>query len=321
MLGAGLRREFPGAFEWAGGMRRRVPRPTVSRSGLVWGLLAGLGAQGLVGAALGVIASTLQLAVDTSQWAGFRGFELREGLIDIAGGAVGLAVALRAGGWRAGLALITVLAAADLANTAATAPGRAIFCERSGGMDPGGLARCAPRSPIDEVLARWPLLTGLGAGLVVARRPGPGRPGSNASLEAIGAVALGPTVVFALSTLLFAPGPGGTPETAPLWMRLWTIVSVLNLVLALVGGQLLVRRGRKPWPAAAVLGAVFFVAPWLPILSYSGAALPSDAPAEHYWLRIAPVANALAFLLASVVTAAFARPRPPGADAARRATR
>lgn len=321
MLGAGLRREFPGAFAWADGMRRRVPYPTVSRSGVVWGVLAGLGAKALAAAAIGAVASTLVLIMDPRDWRDLRAFEIREGFSAFAGGAIGLAVTFRAGGWRAGTTLIAVLAATAMANDAATAPGRSLFCERSGGMDPAVLRVCAPRNPIDEILARWPLLTGLAAGFVVARRLGSGRSGSNASLEAIGAVALGQTVVFALSTLFFAPGPAGTPETTPLWTRLWTIVSVLTVALALFGGHLLVRRGQKPWPAAAVLGTVFFVAPWLPTLYYSGAALPSDAPAEHYWLRIAPVASAIVFLLASIVTAAFAPPRPPDAGAARRAAR
>ena len=107
----------------------------------------------------------------------------------------------------------------------------------------------------------------------------------------------------------------------PMWTRLWTIVSVINLAVAVVGGHLLVRRGQKPWPAAAILAGLFFIASWLPTLYYTGAGLPSDAPAEYYWLRLATLASALAFVLASIVTAAFGRRRPPGADATRRAAR
>lgn len=266
--------------------------------------------------ALGLVVSTLLFAIDTSQWYGFRGFALREGLIDIAGGAVGLAVAFRAGGWRAALGLIAFLVAMDLAGAAAAAPGRAVFCERSGGNDPV----CAPRTAIDEMSARWPLVTGLVAGLPLTRALRSGGSGTNAPLEAIGTVALGQAIVFAASTLLFAPGPAGTPDTTTFWMRLWTIASVFNLAFALLGGHLLVRRGQKPWPAAVVVAALFFVSSWLPTLYDAGAA-PNEAVAEYQWLRIASLANALAFVLASVVTAALAPPRPPDADAARRAAR
>lgn len=317
VLGAGLRREFPGAFEWADGMRRRVPSPTVSRSGVVWAVLAGLGAKALAGAAIALLVSTVLLMIDTRDWRGLSPLELREGLARFVSGAVGLAVALRAGGWRAVIALIAALTAADLAHAALAAPGRALFCERAGGS--GQPEVCASRSILEELLARWPLIAGLAGGWLLSKLLRVVRPGSNAAPEAIGAVVAGQGIALAIS-VPFTPGPE-TADTMLVWIRLWTVMSLINLIVSLVGGHVLARRGARPWPGALIVAPVFFIAPWLPTLVYAAGKPAPDVPGVYAWIAIAPLAHALAFILASVVTAAFAPPRPPDADAARRAAR
>ena len=317
MLGAGLRREFPGASEWAGRMRHRLPWPAISRSGVVWAVLAALGAKALAGAAVALCVSTVLLVIDTRDWRGFSPVELREGLARFVGGAAGLAVALRAGGWRAVIALIAVLTAADLAHAALAAPSRALFCERAGGS--GQPEICASRSILEELLTRWPLIAGLAGGWLLSKLLRASRPGPNAAPEAVGVVVAGQVIALVIS-VPFTPGPA-TADTMLVWMRVWAVMSLINLAVSLVGGHVLTRRGARPWPGAFIVAPVFFIAPWLPTLVYAAGNPPPDVPGVYAWIAIAPLAHALAFILASVVTAAFAPPRPPDAGAARRATR
>ena len=184
MLGAGLRREFPGASAWIAGVTGRI-RPRVRRSDLLFAVLAGLGASALVSAifsALGGIAfSIFELP---REWR--DPFSVRIAAVTLGATAIGAAVSLRSGGWRALLGLGGVLAAFAVIDTALAAPGLALFCERSGGG--AGIPLCS-RTIVDELASRWSTIVGLAAGLLAARLLIGGTHGSNAGLEAIGIVA------------------------------------------------------------------------------------------------------------------------------------
>ena len=311
VLGAGLRREFPGAFEWIGGMRRRVPPLQLARAGTVWAVLAGLGANQLFmvtfGGLLGIMLSFIALPRD---WQSL--FAARGNAIAFIGGALGAAVALRSGGWRALLGFAGTVAAFELVNAMVAAPGQALFCERSGGAP---LDLCARRTGLEEILARWPLIAGLAAGPLVARRLRQGRGGSNASLEAVGLVFAGSQAVR-LAAMPFLP-PLGEGVTAGYVM----VTTTLSLAVALLAGHLIVRRGGRPWPTAVLLALLVFAVPWIPSLIFYARYAANGPLPESVWLNVIPVAYVSVFVLASIVTAAFAPPRPPDADATRRAAR
>jgi len=265
----------------------------------------------LVVTTITVVVSLTLLVLDPRDWRELP--ELREEAERVIGVAVGVAVALRAGGWRAVVGLVAAVIATDLINVVIAAPTLALFCERSGTAPP--LELCGPRTPFDAVVARWPVIAGFGVGLLLARHLRERRGGSNASFEAIGAMAAGQTFAR-LFSVPFMPAPDDA-ET----MRIWMILSALNFAMALIAGHVLVRRGARPWPAAVSLAALYAIAPFLPSLGYY-MKFPLVIPLGGFaWLTIAPVANALALILASVVTAAFGRPRPPDAGAVHRAAR
>ncbi len=301
MLGAGLRREFPGAFEWAGRMRRRLLRPRVARTGMWWAVLAGLGASVLVTGLAGALVSLALSLIDPRTWP----FPPWYGAVRFLGVGAGGALAARIGRWRGLLVYAGAIAALDLAAYAAGAPGRALFCERAG--DP-----CPLPGGVDRLLAYWPLLAGL---LIVpafsrALSIGPGR--SNPSLEAAGVFVVAST----LGQLALVPFTG--PADAAGSFVGWT---GLSLTAAILSGRLLVRRGAAPWPAGVLLAVLLFVVPWLPSLLRYSEFRRSQASAEVEWLMLSPIAYALAFLVGAIVTAALARSPRPDADAARRARR
>lgn len=293
-------------------MRRRLPWPRVARTGTVWAILAGLGANALVGAVLrGLVGIVLSFTDVPRDWQAFPA--VREGLIIFAGGAVGAAVALRSGGWRALLGFAGTLAAFDVINGAIAAPGLRFFCERGGGAAQSEF--CVDRGLLEQLVTRWPLIVGVATGLLLAQRFRSGRGGTNSPIEAIGVVFIGEEVARV------APAPFLPPPGDALTPAYWVITSALYLAVALVGGHVLVRRGARPWPISLILAVLFFVAPWVPsLVSYVKYPLGAP-PAEYAWLAVSPAGYALAFLLGAILTAAFARPRPPDADAARRGAR
>ena len=320
MLGAGLRREFPGASAWVTRVVSRAPRPGVSRSGSVWAVPAALGAQALI---TGVV--TLALVAAFQVWPPvYRETDPMGVIVEwrwpisaaavgaFAGMATGAAVALRAGSWRGLVGYGLALVALGLATEAIGWRGRALFCERAGEL--AVLEVCRDRDVLEHALARWPVAAALVTGIVVARLLAVGGEGTNATLEAVGLIALLTAPVQLAIAQLF--GPVGDDA-----MRAFTVSSVVLMAAAALAGSLLVRRGGRVWPAAVAAAIVFFLLPALPgALSYYRSR-PDTPPAWGDWLFVAPAGAALAFLLAAVVTAALARSRPPDAGAARRAPR
>jgi hypothetical protein len=171
---------------------------------------------------------------------------------NVAGGFVAAAVAVRAGG----IAALAAYVAYELLILLAALPGRAIFCERSGGLALDEPAAAVCWRPTSFLTERWPIWLAIALGVVSARllrgRAGEG----NWLLRGAGAFtiiasALGST----LGLLVTVTGTGSNPNTV--------LLSVLFLVIQTVAG---VAAGlilaRSPL-AGAVLVALLIVGPTL----------------------------------------------------------
>jgi hypothetical protein len=319
VLGAGLRREFPGASAWFAGVASRASRPRVSRAGLVWATLAGLGTQALIGVVVGtlvVIAFQLwpptgsadEVLVNITSVLPFPASAI-SGFI---GTAAGAAVALRSGSWRALVAYTVALVALYLASEAVGWRGRALFCERAGEL--AVLDVCRQRELVDQALARWPIAAAVTAGIAGARLIAVRGQGTNAILEAVGLVAVLTPVARLAAASFFEP----TGDEA---MRGFTAASLVVMAAAALAGHLLIRRGGRPWPGAVAIALVYLALPAAPGIWGYYQARPTAPPAWADWLFVAPFGAALALLLGAIVTAALARSRPPDAGAARHAPR
>lgn len=273
-----------------------------------WSVVAAVGTRAIVLAVAQAAIALLLTSIDP------RTALLRpaSGAILVAAAACGGAVAWRTGGWRGLAGYLAALVALEILRSLATAPARAIFCERSG-------APCPLTDEVAVIVARWPEAAAAAAGaLVLARAVATGTGRANGALEAAGVFALTSSLLPLLVFAAVPPDLSGqtlTSEHAP-----WIALSLVTLVIALACGHLLVRRGARPWPGAGTVSAALFVAGWLPT-ALRDRVLPPYRPAELDWLMIAPLAYGLALVLGATLTAALARPRPPGGDAARRAAR
>jgi len=276
----------------------------------MWAALTGLGAQALLAALLSLL---IYIFFSMVQPRGPLTFSLAAPMRFLSV-AIGAAVALRSGTGRGLLGYLLLLTAIDVVGVAAGAPARALFCERSGG--------CAEASLLDEISRRLPTILGALAGLALVRSLGVARRAANASLESIGSLAL----LFPIAFLLVAPL--GVPEGEPAFRTMLFLVA-LQVIGATIAGLVLVRRGGRPWPGAVIIAFLYFVGPWLPHLANYIQYIQTRPPVElrtDLFLQseavfLGPAAYALAFILASIVTAAFAPPPPPDADATRRAAR
>ena len=311
MLGAGLRREFPGASSWIARAARRALPLRVARTSLGWAVLAGFGTQAIVTAVVGSLAAIVFAFVELPRdWR--DPFAVRSAIITLLGAAAGASVARRSGGWPALAGFGVALALFQLVGAAAAEPGRALFCERAGGAP--DLAPCVPRTLQGEVLARWPVIVGIAAALLIARRNAAVARETNGALEAVGALAaLEPLTRVALA-LSLPPGEGlSTTHLAAL--------VAMHIVYAMGGGIVLVWRDAFHWRTTAMVAAAYYGLPLVAAAVFFLRYPASAPPREHAWFTAAPAAYAAAFVLAALVTAALARSRPPDAGAARRAPR
>ena len=123
----GLRTEFPGATRWVG----HLEKPTISRESVGWAFLSALGAAFIVEAIVRIALMPIYPAV-LPPTEPHPAWLTPSFVANVAGGFVAGAVALRAGGIAAVATYITY----ELLLLLAAYPGRAIFCERSGGAAP-----------------------------------------------------------------------------------------------------------------------------------------------------------------------------------------
>jgi hypothetical protein len=131
MLREGLAAEFPWAKRALVRVIAAMRAPRVSHEAPIWAAVSAFGATWTVGAIGAILAEGLRLAGlrDPAAWL--------SGAFTIAGYAIAVAVALRAGG-RRGLAwYIGILALRIAIQIGSSLPGYLTFCERSGGQ-------CAP---------------------------------------------------------------------------------------------------------------------------------------------------------------------------------
>lgn len=273
-----------------------------------WSVAAAVGARAIV---LAVAQAAIALVVAVTE-PGSSPLLPASGAILVTAAACGGAIAWRTGGWRGLSGYLTALVALEVLRSLAAAPARAIFCERSG-------VPCPLPDEVGAIVARWPEAAGAVAGaLLLSRAVATGTGRANGALEAAGVVALTSSLLPLLVFAAVPPDRSGralTPEHAP-----WVALSLVTLVIALACGHLLVRRGARPWPGAVLVATTLFAAGWLPTALLARALPPEPAP-EVDWLLAAPLAYGLALVLGATLTAALARPLPPGGDAARRAAR
>lgn len=290
MLGAGLRREFPGAFGWLDRVTGRVPL-LVRRSAPPWAALAGLGVQGLLAVLLGFAFFLVLAAIDGR--ADRSVADLRPAALGVLGALAAAIVAGRAGG-KAGLVLLAAaLIALQASARFGAAQGLDVFCERSGPEQP----LCADRGLLGEFAAWWPLLAGLAIGAFLMRGSEAPVHGRNPLLEALGVVVAGLAVGQVL-VLPFRPTAGDPADAA-----FWTAMVFLQIAAAVAGGAVLARRGGSVLPVGAVAASVFYLVPVLPLLP-DNLRFPSPGwPIEYALVTFAPAINAIAFVAAAVIAA------------------
>ena len=240
----GLRSEFPSATGWV----TRLRRPAVGREPVGWALLSALGAGFIVAAIVRIALLSIYPAL-------FPATEPHPGwltpflIAGVAGGVAAGAVALRAGGIAAIAAYITY----ELLGMLAAFPGRALFCERSGGLPPDlpNVVACDLTSVVTE---HWPIWLAIALGMLAARllasRPADG----NWLLRGAGAFAL-VTSASGNATGLIVTVTGGNANT-----MLLNVLFILIDAVAGIAAGLLLARVRLP---GALLVALLIVAPTL----------------------------------------------------------
>ena len=240
----GLRAEFPGATGWVASLRR----PAVAREPVGWALLSALGAGFIVEAVVRIALMPIYPAL-------FPATEPHPGwltpflIAGVASGVAAGAVALRAGG----IAAVAAYVAYELLGMLAAFPGRALFCERSGGAPPDlpNVVGCDLTSVVTE---HWPIWLAIALGMLAARLL-PSRPGDgNWLLRGAGAFAL---VASALGNAmgLIVTVTGGSANT-----MLLSVLFILIDAVAGIAAGLLLARVRLP---GALLVALLIVAPTL----------------------------------------------------------
>src|SRR5258708_26988629 len=194
MLREGLAAEFP----FAKRVLLSIRRPGIAREDPRWAAVSGFGASWLVGTVGQAVATLIRVAGfrDPASWTG--------GAFTLIGGALGVAVAFRAGGRRGllwyGAGLMTVAAL----TLATQLPSYLDVCSRQLGL---------PCSPIVLALPHLYTIGGALLGVAALGIVTSGRIGTNPVLSAGGAFALAPSVTFPLwrLTSFFPPAPLWAP--------------------------------------------------------------------------------------------------------------
>jgi len=277
----GLRGEFPGASSWVA----RLEKPAITRETVGWALLSALGAAFIVEAIVRIALMAIYPAVFPAtephpEW-------LTPSLIsNVAGGFVAAAVALRAGG----IGALGAYVAYEILLLLAALPGRAILCERSGGL----AAAAVCWSPTSFLTERWPIWLAIALGVVAARllrgRAGEG----NWLLRGAGAFTIIATALGSmLGLVVTVTGTGANPNTVLLSVLFLLIQTVAGIAAGLI-------LARSPL-AGAVLVALLIVGPTLafalPLALRNG--LPTE-PVEFTFARwlgvLIPLLGAAALL-------------------------
>lgn len=235
MLREGLAAEFPFAARALASLPRRF---TVSREDPRWAAVSALGVAWLFAAA-GTALSTLPRVAglrDAASWLA--------GAISIAGAALAVAVAIRAGGRRGLLWYAVALAANALLLLVIELPYYIDTCVRIAGQD------C---SPVRLVLPHVFTLAGLLVSVVAVRFVATGPVGTNPVLSAGGAVVLSQTILFVIYRI-------ASPQSSD-------PVASLAIGLGLSAGTLLaagaVLRRRAATRRSLIVFAVLVVLLWL----------------------------------------------------------
>lgn len=244
-----FRAEFPGAAAWVARWRK----PAIARETVGWAFLSAVGAgfiaQGVALVALMWIVPALFPATEPHpEWV------TPAAIANLAGRFASGAVALRAGG----IPAVAAYVAYEVLLLSAALPGRALFCERSGGAPGhppvGGPVRACDLTSLvtDQWLFWLAIAVGMLAAGLLSARPGDG----NRLLRAAGAfVVIG--TVFGNAQGLLVTATGGTASP--------TLVSVSFLVIEAAAGiaaGLLLARSRL---SGAVLLALLILAPTLAV--------------------------------------------------------
>lgn len=315
MLGAGLRREFPGVSGWLDRLTGRAPL-LLRRSAAPWAALAGLGVQGMVAVLLGFAFFLVLSAIAPRPTAGsapgdgelvLAAIGMRPAALGVIGTLAATIVAGLAGGRIALVLVAAALIALQASAMFSAAHGLELFCQRSGPDQPV----CAQRGTLAELAAWWPLLVGLLAGSFLIRGSEAPVNGRNPLPESLGIVVAG-LAIGQLLVLPFRQTSGDLADPA-----YWTATVFLQFGAAVAGGYVLAKRGGSVLPAGAVAASVFYLVPVLPLLPQY-LRFPSPGwPIEYALVTFAPAINAIAFVAAGVITGrpdqpiTIPGPRPP----------
>ena len=274
MLREGLAAEFPFAARALASIPRRF---VVSREDPRWAAVSAFGVAWLVAAAGNAVATLSRVAGfrETATWvtAGFL----------IAGAALGIAVAIRAGGRRGVLWYAVGLAANAVFVLVAELPFYVQTCARLGGAQD-----C---SPLRLVLPQIYILAGVPMSIAAARVVISGPTGTNPILAAAGAVVLSQTALFGLWRLTATPT--GDP-IVNLGISLGFVASGM-----LAAGAIIRRRatGSRPLITFAIIATILWLSgQWPFIWGIVNGAYVVNGVLVLYPIVIGPVELAALFL-------------------------
>lgn len=236
--------------------------------------LAALGVQTLVAA---LITTLYYVALLMFNFA----VPLRDG-ITILSYAAAIALAQASARWRGVAAAMLLFAVLWLEQFALSAPGRELFCDRSGGS-PLQPSVCDTAALAFRQL--WPIGVGVVAGALAARFLRTGPPGRLALPLGIAVYAL----VFPLARLATLPFGGPTPQGPPAAEAISWLIS-LQAAGAFAAGVLVGLLGRRVL-LNALLFVAFFAGPWIPQIRLLGQ-VPRPFILSIDWQTFVPVGYA-----------------------------
>jgi hypothetical protein len=296
----GLAREFPDAPRVVAWTRDRIGgrRGLVRSEPVVWATISGIGAGFIVGSvAQALVGLANEAALALRAQPPFALFPL----IAISGTAAAAAVALRAGG-PVPLALYLVFIALGIMTGI---PGRITACDRSGGGLPfPGPDQC---SALGFLAAQWPVLIGIGIGLVIARGLTTRGAGINSILRVAGTLAVALFVVsLAWAASVAQAGYVAEPDDA---FNSGLTLGAGTVAAAVAAGVIAAQIPRGIRSAAMV--ALIWMLPWFASqLFYASRSLTSPIAPENVAPIVAGLLTqpvAVAFLLLSAAVAARSR--------------
>ena len=188
--------------------------PRLAQTNPWWAALGGIGASFLATAVVFTLLLPATL-VDFAPLSRERAFELS----GLAGSAAALVVARIAGGWRAA-AIVGVWLIAAVVYAISQSIQTFEFCLRA--LCPLG---DYPTSHLDAVIRQWPAAAGAALGLIVSARAWSTRTGTNALLEATGALAVSSAlvaVIFRFTDVRAGPIAVLGEASAPLFIALFS---------------------------------------------------------------------------------------------------